>query len=361
MALTYTELVSLVRSWANRDEEVVSDAIIKDCLKYAADKAYRTLRVPPLENVAVYNSTLLTAATARGQSGLTITELQLPFDLIEFIQIKELDSDGKVLRVFNEKLDVRTFNDVNSEKYSNQNYWTRSRNLALLTPGFNATGLASTIELLYYRRLPALNALYAVTVLNYNAGFLTTTGGTTYLFFTTTSGVANTTAFATQAEAIAAATGNITAKINVAVSNSKTITNDGRSGTVVVGQELSGVGVVANATTGAPPKVLNVANQNNILIDTNQTIANNVDITFSNTTATKYIGTLVPNWLRDQNERVILMGALAEIFSFTQEDDQAKKYGAMFFNEIKELNDEDAKRNASGGNLQVNFNGRGLI
>ena len=54
MALTYTELTTLVRNWCNRDEEVVSDAIIKDCLKYAADKAYRTLRVPPLENVAVY-------------------------------------------------------------------------------------------------------------------------------------------------------------------------------------------------------------------------------------------------------------------------------------------------------------------
>ncbi len=33
----------------------------------------------------------------------------------------------------------------------------------------------------------------------------------------------------------------------------------------------------------------------------------------------------------------------------------------MFISEINELNDEDGKRNASGGNLQVNFNGRGLI
>jgi len=33
----------------------------------------------------------------------------------------------------------------------------------------------------------------------------------------------------------------------------------------------------------------------------------------------------------------------------------------MFYNEIKELNDEDEKRNASGGNVQINFNGRGLI
>ena len=289
MALTYTQLTTLVRNWCNRDEEVVSDAIIQDCLKYAADKAYRTLRVPPLENVAVYESSLLTTATTTGQSGLTITELQLPFDLIEFIQIKELDSEGKALRVFNEKLDIRTFNDVNAEKYSNMNYWSRQRNVLLLTPGFNSTGQANSIELLYYRRLPALDALYAVTVLNYNAGFLTTTGagsgveGSALLYF---AGNTGTKAYATQAEATAAG------------------------------------GAQTNAY---------------------------------------YIGTLVPNWLRDQNERVLLMGALAEIFSFTQEDDQAQKYGQVFFNEIKELNDEDGKRNASGGNLQVNFNGRGLI
>jgi len=291
MALTYTELTTLVRNWCNRDEEVVSDAIIQDCLKYAADKAYRTLRVPPLENVAIYESSLLTSATALSQSGLTVTELQLPFDLIEFIQFKELDSDGKTLRVFNEKLDIRTFNDVNAEKYSNMNYWSRQRNVVLLTPGFNSTGNANSIELLYYRRLPALNALYSVTVLNYNAGFLTTSGaganvqGSALLYFNSNTG---TTAYATQSEAQAADAGG-------------------------------------------------------------------------SVTSTYYIGTLVPNWLRDQNERVLLMGALAEIFAFTQEDDQAQKYGTMFYNEIKELNDEDGKRNASGGNLQVNFNGRGLI
>ena len=58
---------------------------------------------------------------------------------------------------------------------------------------------------------------------------------------------------------------------------------------------------------------------------------------------------------------MLLFGALAEVFAYVQEDDQAAKYLAMFQQEILELNDEDAKRNASGGNLQINFNGRGLI
>ena len=293
MALTYNELIALVRNWSNKDDEVVSDAIIQDCLKYAADKCYRTLRVPPLENVAVYSKTLLSAATT-ATTGLipSKTELQLPYDLIEFIQIKELDAAGSPTRVFNEKVDIRTFNDPSAEKYSSSNYFARQRNLLFLTPGFGESTLgnsANSIELYYYRRLPALNALYAVTVLNYNAGFLTTNGAganvaySALLYF---AGNTGTKAYATAAEALAAG------------------------------------GVQTNAY---------------------------------------YIGTLEPNWLRDENERVILMGALAELFSYAQDDAQAAKYGKMFYNEIKELNDEDSSRNASGGNLQINFNGRGLI
>jgi len=294
MALTYTELVNKVRDWANRDEQVISDTVIQDCLKYAADKAYRSLRIPPLENVATYDKATLEAATTTANSNnLSITEIKLPFDLIEFIQIRELDTAGTTTRVFNEKLDIRTFNDGNAEKYTGFNYWARQQNVIYLSPGFgNGVGNSpNSIELYYYRRLPALNAVYSVTVLNYNAGFLTTTGAgagvanSKQLYFNSATG---STAYASNADAVAAdATGTIT-----------------------------------NAY---------------------------------------YIGDPVPNWLRDDNERVLLMGALAEVFAYVQEDDQARKYLELFKSEIVELNDENAKRNASGGNLQVNFNGRGLI
>ena len=124
--MTYTELVALVRTWSNRDEEVVSDDIIKDSLRYAADKAYRSLRVPPLENVATYEKTLLDAATTTStQLQATRTEIKIPFDLIQIIQIKEIDSTGLTTRVWNEKLDVRTFNDPSAEKYIGNNYFTR--------------------------------------------------------------------------------------------------------------------------------------------------------------------------------------------------------------------------------------------
>lgn len=290
MALTYTELTTLVRNWSNKDEEVVSDAVIQDTLQYAADKAYRTLRVPPLENVAVFTDTddaLTNATVAATNINPSKTELQIPQDLVEIISIKETDSAGNTIRVFNEKLDSRTFFDPYSERYTNNNYFTRERNIIYVSPGFGNSnlGTAANIELYYYRRLPALNSKYAVTVLNYAAGLLTTTGGTTALYFVNGN---TTTAYATQAEATAAADG---------------------AGT-------------------------NTAN---------------------------YIGIDVPHWLRDQNERILIYGALAQIFAFTQDDVQASKYDKLFYGEIRELNSEDKQRQTSGGNVQMNFNGRGML
>ena len=288
--MTYAELTALARSWCNRDEEVVSDSIIQDSLKYAADKAYRKLRVPPLENVAEYEKTLLEAASTTSTSTrLSRTEIKIPFDLIEIIQIKEVDAAGLPTRVWNEKLDVRTFNDPSAEKYTANNYFTRERNLLYLSPAFGEntnSNAGNAIEMLYYRRLPALNAKYAVTVLNYKAGFLTTSGGNTALYFVN----GNTTdAYATATEATAA------------------------------------------------------------------------DTLSAGTNTANYIGTETPHWLRDENERILLYGALVEIFAYVGDDEQVAKYKVMFDSEIQELNDEDAKRNSSGGNVQVNFNGRGLI
>ena len=55
------------------------------------------------------------------------------------------------------------------------------------------------------------------------------------------------------------------------------------------------------------------------------------------------------------------MGSLGEIFAYLQDDEQAQKYFTMFGQEIDELNDEDNKRSASGGNLQMSYSAGGLI
>tara|TARA_X000000368_G_scaffold319380_1_gene256579 strand:- start:4126 stop:4998 length:873 start_codon:yes stop_codon:yes gene_type:complete len=288
---TYANFTALVRDWSNKDSSVLSDTRIQDCLRYAADKCYRNLRVAALENTITYNSTALAAATTTGTNYLpSQTDVTLPSDLIEFIQIREIDVNGRTCRVFNEKTDLRTFNDWSALKTSYIGYFSRQGNTLLLAPGFgqaNSLSTADKIELHYYRRLPALNALYDVTPANYAAGFLTQDNAAAVsLFFVNND--ANT-AYATQSEATAADTG--------------------------------GVG----------------------------------------TNNAKYKGNEAANWLRDENERVLLMGALSEVFYYLQDDDQGVKYKKLFDQEVFELNDEDTKRNAAGGNVQVNFNGRGLI
>ena len=289
---TYANFTALVRDWSNKDSSVLSDTRIQDCLRYAADKCYRNLRVAALENTITYNSTALEAATTAANTFLpSQTDLTLPTDLIEFIQIREIDSAGSTCRVFNEKTDLSTFNDWSALKTSYIGYFSRQGNSLLLAPGFgqaNSLSTADKIELHYYRRLPALNALYDVTPANYAAGFLTQDNAAAVsLFFV--NGDTNT-AYATQAEATTAAGGNQ-----------------------------------------------------------------------GNTNNAKYKGNEAANWLRDENERVLLMGALAEVFYYLQDDDQGVKYKKLFDQEIFELNDEDSKRNAAGGNVQVNFSGRGLI
>jgi len=293
MARTYANFVTHVRDWANRDTAALSDAIIKDALNYAADKAYRKLRISALEQTVTYNAVDLRAATTNG-TGLvpSRTEITAPTDLIEFIQIREIDTNSNTVRIFNEKADLRTFNDGYGEKYDTEAYWTRQGTTIILAPGFEksfALGTPDKVELHYYRRLPALDATYNVNVANYNAGFLnvstSSTTGASQLFFNSNT---STTAYATSTAA----------------------------------QAADPAGTVTN---------------------------------------TYYIGQEAYNWLRDENERILLMGALAECFAYLQDDEQAAKYLAIFQNEIQELNDEDANRNASGGNLQVHFNGRGLI
>ena len=55
----YNALVNKVYDWSNRDISALPTQIVRDTLRYAADKSYRTLRIPPLEQVFTY--TTLTA------------------------------------------------------------------------------------------------------------------------------------------------------------------------------------------------------------------------------------------------------------------------------------------------------------
>ena len=166
----YSELVTLVRNWANRDSQALPDGIIMDGIRYAVDTAYRTLRIPPLEHTVLWTDTTALAAASGGEGNIyqSYTALSVPSDLIEFIHIRGTDANGLTTRVFNEKSDIRSFWDICNRHYDQTAFWSRQGDQVLITPSFGnaargfyegGSGPETQIEMYYYRRLPALNAL----------------------------------------------------------------------------------------------------------------------------------------------------------------------------------------------------------
>ena len=254
MAARYEELRDKLLSWSNRDLEVFGSTEVAegatdskahgqlyDFLRYAADKAYRTLRVPPLEKI--YRVTLT-------DTHITNKCIGIPSDLTEFISITkigQLQEDGTIRQlvcpiVYNEKVDYRTYRDSYAQHKTNF-YWTRQRGNIL----FDDYGLTAgdVFEIYYYGRLTALNAVYPVDEVTVAAGIY--------------------------------------------------------------------------PDLDATPSVE------------------------------------IVNWLRDENERIVLFGALAEAFTFLGEDEMTAKYMQLFKQEIDELNREEEMRKVSGGNIQVQY------
>ena len=335
MARTYTQLVELVRDWSNRDLEALPDTIIMDSLRWAADKAYRTLRVPPLEKTLYYTADdLVPATSSTNNRQASVTSLGIPADLIEFIHIRGVDADYRTTRMFNEKADIRTFWDLNAEKYSDLAVFSRQGTQILIAPGYGISPNYGTlgvqqedgIEIFYYGRLPALDATYEVNAANFNA-----------LVFNRTQAL---TALPTE--------GSDNAFLMKLADGADPVVGEG---TLFLREYQPN----SSAPAGSTPFVVAFDSP-----DQRSAAQDLIGFGSLDTTA-RFVGLEIPHWLRDENERILLMGALAECFFYLQENDEAQKYAALFASEIAELNNEDVMRNASGGNVQVNFNGRGLI
>jgi hypothetical protein len=304
----FDAIVNKTRDYINKpDAATVPDSIIKDSLKYAADECYRLLRIPPLEYTVTYT---VTAEDNSGENSLGLpygnayTSFVIPNNLITFNYIRTLAESNaetpystfpsNISKVFNEITDKRTFFDAYSEKYSVYN-WMWSDNKIFIHPQL---AVGATIEINYYRRLPDLDALFAVIPVNYLTGlsdanqpYLSLTGviTDTPLYFAGT-GV-NLRVFVTLAEATA-------------------------------------YGLTQPITT---------------------------------VTTKYYIGKEVPNWLRDENERLLIWGAVYNMGGYLFDDKMEARYGKKFMDVVESLNKEEKWRRASGGNVQMNFNGGGLI
>ena len=234
MAQNFYDFRQDIIDWSNRDSGVLTPAVLRDCMNFAADTCYRELEVPPLEATVTYqlttngfqprygitqanldegdrlismlNGTALTEDTItingetltplqigdtgpfyiglqippitpvsayvrveNEQAQVRVSRLPIPTDATSFIHLRTITSNG-VEYVINEKVDTRTFWDTDSIKTSNT-YWSRQGN-TILVGGFDVDA-GTVLELHYYRRLPAVDARYAITPANFTGNRLT--------------------------------------------------------------------------------------------------------------------------------------------------------------------------------------------
>jgi len=284
----YDALVAKVRDWSNKPEvNTIPTSVIQDCLKYSADECYRLLRIPPLEETTIYTVGSTDNIGVQNDT-LSYTSFAIPEDLTQFIYLRTLASTTNESTVFDEITDKRTFFNQYAETYS-ANYWMWQDGKLFIKPQLP---VGTQIEIHYYKRLPALNALYSVVPINYIIGLsdaeqpyltLVVSGGTN-LYFSTANSV--TRCFSTYAEA-----------------------------------------AVYNATV----------------------------------TTKMYEGNEVSNWLRDQNERLLIWGGLYNLGAYLIDDVMEKRYQVKFLDNIESLNKEEKWRRSLGGNVQINVNTGGLI
>ena len=298
-ANTYTNTVERVRRWANRidSEGSLPNETIQDALDFAADEAYRLLEVASLEYTGTYPA--LTAADITTQRGRDIGTLRVPRDSTgRFLQIRRTSASGTVV-------DSEVFNTRQDLRGFEDEYtgvadytaWTRKGENILVRP----VNLGDVFEIHYYRRLPALNAQYTVNAANWQNSLLT------------------------WSENAVTATAN----------------------------ELSNTGTTqlffptGTSTTVAPTPVT--------------TITPTLTATDANTVALNFVGDEAFNWLREEQNKIILFGALWHISDYLENFQEAQVWGQKFQLEIESLNSEEKMRRGSGGNTTMTFETNGLI
>jgi hypothetical protein len=100
-----------------------------------------------------------------------------------------------------------------------------------------------------------------------------------------------------------------------------------------------------------------VVNQNNIDAGNTEvsTMGAEGAFEFPISSGNYYTGNEVYNWLRDDNERMLLWGALHHAFDFLGSDEQSNKYLNKQIQVIEELNREEKRRRVSGASNTVTY------
>lgn len=279
--MDYTKFVDNIHKYTNRDSTVLPNDLIRTFADIACDNIYKDLRVAPLEYVFAYDA--LTEDTDR---------LTVPGDAASFIQLRKLDSDGKVDTVFNSRSDMRSFYNGGHKNWGEAHYTRESNNFVIYPEG----KIDDLYEMFYYRRLPSIYARYAVNEDNYALDIL--------YFGNTQEDCLN---------ALLAAEADSTVEEQADVAD-----------------PLIDGNIVYVDGTGSMPEGY-------------------------------YIGYLAPNWLRDENQSMVLYGTLREAYIYLQDEARSTAYDGLFRNQMSELNDEDKRSRVSGGIATTHFDGGFLL
>lgn len=279
--MDYTKFVDNIHKYSNRDSDVLPNNLIKLFVDLACDNVYKDLRAAPLEYVYTYDA--LTEATDR---------IPVPGDSASFIQIRRLDSNGDVDRVYNSRSDMRSFH-TDEYKDNHEFHFAREGNYFILYP---KGSIGDVYEVFYYRRLPSVYARFAVTEGNYALGLL---------YYG-----------ATQEDALNAL---LAAEVDASVSEAANLADPTIESNIVY---VDGTGSIPVGY---------------------------------------YVGVLAPNWLRDENQSMILYGTLREVYIYLQDIEKASAFQGLFREAIQELNEEDKRSRVSGGIVTTHFSGQGLL
>jgi hypothetical protein len=290
----YDALVAKVRDWSNKKEvATIPDSVIEDCLKYSADECYRELRIPPLESTVTY-----TVTAGNNSTDSRITEIEIPFNLTEFIHVRKLPSNSQSSyesEVFSQVSNSISFLDSYTENYAGYSYmWLDGK--IKIQPQLSVDDV---LEISYYRRLPDLNATYRVIAANY------------YI----------------------SSTDEAQPYLELVASGGSNLYFAGTGSTLVV----------LDSYDAASLYDIGLGNDG------------------SNVTTKQYIGKESSNWLRDSNERLLIWGALYNVGAYLFDEGMESRYARKFKENIDSLNRAEQMRRAKGGVLRTVVSTNGLI
>ena len=156
---TYNELLQDFLDWSNRDIEVfgggelTENRLIQRFFQYAADEAYRQLKIPAIEWLHTYDA-IDTDNIFNNASIGRFARLPIPANLTEFIQLRKRDPNSLTGYVtYQAKSDIQSFLNEFTYKYDDEFFFTREQNHLIVS----YPEVGEVYELYYYGRLAALH------------------------------------------------------------------------------------------------------------------------------------------------------------------------------------------------------------